>query len=192
VTTLLTPHFSLEELGGVGPIAPEHRINLGRLAVLLEAFRSATGGVPYTVTSAYRAPERNELVGGVPHSQHLDGSAADILPKGLSHREFHSRVLNAESRGKIPDYGQLIYYPFSLVGASWGHIHISLANRDKRRQKLVRVNEKSTEYAGVKYVPVSADILGRFPTPGSSTVILAALIAGAAVLSWLSSSPRHS
>lgn len=37
-------------------------------------------GKPILVTSGYRCKKLNELVGGVENSQHLTGSAADIVP----------------------------------------------------------------------------------------------------------------
>lgn len=177
MTTLLTPHFSLEELGGVGPIPSAHRANLGRLAVLLEAFRKALG-VPLQVTNGYDAPTVADPPGRVPNSQHKDGSAADVIPRGLTQLEAHRRIAAAEARGEIPDYGQLIFYPFKLAGAGSGHLHISLANRDKRRQQLVRLNETAADSAGQKYTTLGAAILARFPGAGSTAaLVVVALIA---------------
>ena len=41
-------------------------------------------GVPIYVSSAYRCPEHNAAVGGVPNSQHVDGTAVDIYTDSLS------------------------------------------------------------------------------------------------------------
>jgi uncharacterized protein YcbK (DUF882 family) len=49
-----------------------------RLLRMLEALREEAG-IPLTVTSGYRCPAHNRLVGGVPRSLHVDGCAADIL-----------------------------------------------------------------------------------------------------------------
>lgn len=43
----------------------------------LEAFRAAVGQ-PVLIDSAYRCPEHNAAVGGVPNSQHVLGEAADV------------------------------------------------------------------------------------------------------------------
>ena len=43
----------------------------------LDQFREAVGK-PVIVDDAYRCPVHNAQVGGVPHSQHLEGNAADI------------------------------------------------------------------------------------------------------------------
>ena len=41
-------------------------------------------GEPIHITCMYRCPEHNSEVGGVPDSQHIDGTAADIWCEGLS------------------------------------------------------------------------------------------------------------
>ena len=59
----------------------------------MEAYRrleEMTGG-PLRVNSAYRSPEHNAKVGGVKHSQHMDGNAFDF---GVSH-------LNQAERGQL-------------------------------------------------------------------------------------------
>lgn len=48
------------------------------LITLLENIRSASGGA-VTLNSAYRSPEHNKAVGGVSNSQHVKGTAADIV-----------------------------------------------------------------------------------------------------------------
>lgn len=39
---------------------------------------------PVTIVSGYRTPAYNKKVGGVTHSQHMKGTAADIIVKGIS------------------------------------------------------------------------------------------------------------
>lgn len=48
------------------------------LVTLLENIREAAGGKVITINSGYRSPEHNKAVGGVPNSQHVKGTAADI------------------------------------------------------------------------------------------------------------------
>lgn len=138
---LLSAHFSEEELRGVG--APvDVRANLSRLArELLEPLRAVLG-VPIRVTSGYRSPERNEAVGGSDTSQHMDGTAADLSPVGLSLQETARRILAAEAAGTMPRYGQLIFYPYTT-----GHLHISLPTRGKVGEKLVKLGGESGGYA---------------------------------------------
>lgn len=53
-----------------------------RLIDVLDKIRERLG-VPITVNSGYRCPEHNEEVGGVPNSQHVEGTAADITYDGI-------------------------------------------------------------------------------------------------------------
>lgn len=49
------------------------------LVKLLENIREAAGGKAVTINSGYRSPEHNKAVGGVSNSQHVKGTAADIV-----------------------------------------------------------------------------------------------------------------
>ena len=49
------------------------------LVTLLENIREAAGGKAVTINSGYRSPEHNKAVGGVSNSQHVKGTAADIV-----------------------------------------------------------------------------------------------------------------
>jgi zinc D-Ala-D-Ala carboxypeptidase len=155
----LSAHFTEEELRGVG--APvDVRANLSTLArMLLEPLRAMLG-VPIRVTSGYRPPDRNAAVGGSETSQHMDGTAADISPVGLSLAEVARRIDAAERAGVMPPYGQLIYYPYTT-----GHVHISLATRGKRGEKLVKLGGESGGYAKFS--------LGTFPadSPSAQTAL---------------------
>jgi uncharacterized protein YcbK (DUF882 family) len=44
-------------------------------------------GRPVTINSAYRTPTHNKKEGGATHSQHLYGTAADIVVTGISPNE---------------------------------------------------------------------------------------------------------
>lgn len=52
------------------------------LVTLLENIREAAGGKAITINSGYRSPEHNAAVGGVSNSQHVKGTAADIVVEG--------------------------------------------------------------------------------------------------------------
>lgn len=52
------------------------------LVTLLENIREAAGGKAVTINSGYRSPEHNAAVGGVSNSQHVKGTAADIVVEG--------------------------------------------------------------------------------------------------------------
>src|SRR5437867_10669758 len=85
---MLSKHFSLEELtasevaarAGIDNTPPAEAIrNLVRLAEGLELVRAALGNNAVHVTSGYRSPRLNQMVGGSRHSMHMQGLAADIL-----------------------------------------------------------------------------------------------------------------
>lgn len=60
-----------------------------RLLALLEQLRADCGGLPLHINSGYRCPVHNQNVGGVPNSQHVHGTAADVaVPAGLSFDQF--------------------------------------------------------------------------------------------------------
>lgn len=49
------------------------------LVKLLENIREAAGGKAVTINSGYRSPEHNKAADGVSNSQHVKGTAADIV-----------------------------------------------------------------------------------------------------------------
>src|SRR2546422_5039200 len=102
---MLSAHFSLEELtasevaarAGIDntPSAEVVR-NLVRLAEGLEIVRVALGNHPIHVSSGYRSPKLNQLVGGSKNCMHIQGLPADILwPAAGSPLE--SRRANAQA-----------------------------------------------------------------------------------------------
>ena len=110
--------FACRCCGELPPFARENTEALVRqvLDPLRECF-----GRPIYVSSGYRCPRHNREVGGVTHSQHVKGEAADI-------RCTDNRLLERliENQGK---YDQLIIYPTFL--------HVSWRRSGKnRRQKL--------------------------------------------------------
>ena len=95
--TRLAPHFQVKEFAcGDGSdavmVAP-------RLVMVLQSIRDHFGAA-VSINSGYRTPQYNEKVGGVDHSQHCYGTAADITVKGVS-------VANvaAYARKIMPDWG---------------------------------------------------------------------------------------
>ena len=52
------------------------------LVTLLENIREAAGGKAVSINSGYRSPAHNAAVGGVSNSQHVKGTAADIVVEG--------------------------------------------------------------------------------------------------------------
>jgi hypothetical protein len=76
----------------------------------------------FTVTSARRTREENDLAGGAPNSQHLVGEAIDIKPYGSTTYDLLlTYIQNYSQYSHVFD--QLILYPT--------FIHISFGDRDR-------------------------------------------------------------
>lgn len=86
----LTTNFHLSEFlcpGAEKVISAPVIENLRKLANKLEEARKLLGNRPITITSGYRTPAHNKAVGGASKSQHLYGTAADIVVSGLKASE---------------------------------------------------------------------------------------------------------
>ena len=135
--TYLTPHFTLEELyasetadrHGIDNTPPEDiRDNLRLLALALEEVRTLLGGKPIHVTSAYRSPEVNRLVGSKPTSDHVLGLAADFVCPSFGHPDYVVRAIMASP---IP-YKQVI-----REFDRWTHFAIPKKGEEAKKQALI-------------------------------------------------------
>lgn len=126
----LTENFTLEELthsdtavakGIKNEPGDRAKENLKTLCVrLLQPLRDAYGE-PFYINSGYRCLKLNELVGGVPSSQHTVGQAADI-------RVNEPRKLLTELLKSRLEFDQAILYPTFL--------HLSYNSANNRKQVL--------------------------------------------------------
>ncbi|MGM9760829.1 MAG: D-Ala-D-Ala carboxypeptidase family metallohydrolase [Parabacteroides sp.] len=135
--THLTPHFRLSEFtrsqtaeqAGIDNRIPEslipHLVTL--CEQVLEPLRQHAGK-PIVISSGYRCPRLNALVGGVPHSQHLTGEAADLhLPSLTEGREWFRWIA---TRGS---FDQLLWERKGTT--RW--IHVSCRSDPKKNRKEV-------------------------------------------------------
>ncbi len=83
-------------------------------------YLSGVLGSPVTLTSGYRSPQHNALVGGVPNSAHLTGQAYDFVPKGISTKDAADRLAKSG-------------IPFDQVIDENDHVHISFAPTNRRQ-----------------------------------------------------------
>ena len=91
------------------------------IANVLDPLRRAWGA-PIIVTSGYRCPRLNKIVGGVPHSQHVLGQAADIRTVDGTPAE-NRRLFQLVKELKLP-FDQLIdEYNYAWVHVSYGPRH---------------------------------------------------------------------
>jgi zinc D-Ala-D-Ala carboxypeptidase len=140
----LSEHFTLDELTHT-----DHRefdnvpneselANLKRLAAFLETVKSAIGGKPIIVNSAFRCKEVNDAVGSSDKSQHRVGCAADIRVPQMSPDEVVKAIIAAG-------------LPFDQVIREfdrWTHVSIpNTADAKPRGQKLIIDKTGTRPYA---------------------------------------------
>jgi len=136
----LTEHFTLEELTTTDhrefdntPNDAE-RANLVRLAGLLEQVKTALGGKPIMVNSAFRSKQVNDAVGSKDTSQHRIGCAADIRVPGVT----PDQVVKAVIAAKLP-FDQLI-----REFDRWTHISIPNDPNGKPRGQVLIIDKAGT------------------------------------------------
>lgn len=137
----LSEHFTLAEMvfsreaaiHRIDNTPPPHVVkNLVKTCLVAEELRAILGGLPWSVSSGYRCPKLNLLVGGKPTSAHLDGSAMDFncFAFGPPERVFSylKSVLQKEKKKLLFD--QLI------IENTWVHLGVFNRNGFQRRQFL--------------------------------------------------------
>jgi zinc D-Ala-D-Ala carboxypeptidase len=140
----LTEHFTLEELTHT-----DHREfdnepneaeleNIKRLAAFLEEVKTALGGRPIMVNSAFRSKQVNDAVGSKDTSQHRIGCAADIRVPGVTPDEVVKTIIAAG----LP-YDQVI-----REFDRWTHVSIpNEPARAPRKQALIIDKQGTRLYA---------------------------------------------
>ena len=135
---MLSPHFSLEELTASDTAArkgidntppPDARAALVRTAIGLETVRALLG-VPLLVSSGYRCPALNKLVGGQPASQHMRGEAADFTAPQFGPPEAIVK--------RLDDYR--VFDQLILEFGRWVHVSFT----DKPRREVLVIDAKGT------------------------------------------------
>jgi len=136
----LTPHFTLEELTITdhrefkNEPNPSEIANLHRLAALLEQVKTALGGKPVIVNSAFRSKQVNDAVGSKDTSQHRIGCAADIRVPGIT----PDNVVKAIMAAGLP-YDQLI-----REFDRWTHISITNDPKGNPRGQVLIIDRQGT------------------------------------------------
>ena len=136
----LSPHFTLEEL-----TVTDHRTldnspkqeeisNLQRLAQFLEQVKTALGGKPVMINSAFRSKAINDAVGSSDRSQHRLGCAADIRVPGMTPDEVVKAIIIAG----LP-YDQLI-----REFDRWTHISVTNEETGTPRKQVLIIDKQGT------------------------------------------------
>lgn len=84
---------------------------------------------PVIITSGYRCPQVNRLVGGANNSQHMSGCAADFHIKGGTYLTMRQVFLNIYD---TLEFDQLIYY------RSKNFIHVSYVENGNRHEAFLK------------------------------------------------------
>lgn len=128
----MTPHFTLAELTHT-----DHRqfdnipneaelANIRRLAEFLEQVKTALGGKPIMVNSAFRSKAVNDAVGSKDTSQHRLGCAADFRVPGMTPDQVVKALINLPYDQIIREFDR------------WTHISIpNVAGAAPRKSKLI-------------------------------------------------------
>ncbi len=137
-----TKNFSLDEFTlsqeaarrGIDNTPSPHDIaNLDRLAKeVLQPLRDRINR-PIVITSGYRSPELNFIIGGAPNSAHMEGRAADIHSPGTSSKVLARLAIDLQ-------------LPFDQVineFGRWVHIGIARPGETPRREELTAVRTPS-------------------------------------------------
>lgn len=114
----ITRHFKLDEFHcRDGTEYPDEwlKYRLLPLCQQLELIRSHFGNRPISITSGYRTVTYNRKVGGVQHSQHIQGRAADIKVKGISARRVAGEIRELIRQGILQVTGLGSYHSFTHI-----------------------------------------------------------------------------
>lgn len=118
----IVPHFKWREfIRDVDAIPPKEILqNLVKLAYALERLRSVFINKPIRITSGYRTPAHNALIGGEPNSYHTKGMAVDIVIVGYRPSEI-KKVLDSVWPGGLGTYPTFTHIDIRPYRSRWIH-----------------------------------------------------------------------
>src|ERR1700751_3960075 len=144
----LSAHFSRSELQCrcCGRLQIDSRLLDG-----LEKLR-AQAGAPVVIHAGYRCPEHNAAVGGVPHSEHTLGLAADTALPGVSLQRMYELAL------EVPQFAH------GGIGVyDGGFLHVDVR---EHRARWARV---SGRYVGVEALVREPELMAHAKAPEKSS-----------------------
>jgi zinc D-Ala-D-Ala carboxypeptidase len=143
----ITEHFSMKELthsqtaikNGIPNIPKDPQVvaNLTLLCEkVLEPLREGMK-CPIRISSGYRSPELNKLIGGAKASQHNIGEAVDI-DLDDKNAELFSYIVNNL------DFDQIIWEFGDDKNPNWVHVSYKAAGNRKQLLKALKLNGKTS------------------------------------------------
>lgn len=149
----LSEHFTWDEMtfsdtavrNGIDNTPPEDLLpNIHRMAAFMEQVRYVMGGRSIHVTSWYRSPEVNALIGGSKTSMHMKGLACDlVVPTFGSPLKVAQELANSNL-----DYDQII----SEFGR-WVHIGLAEGHRKQLLTAYRGPDGKTVYVNGLQEIP---------------------------------------
>ena len=122
---ILTKNFNKREFDSKdGAEIPDEVLqNVKELATNLQVLRDELKA-PITINSGYRSPSHNARVGGAKRSQHLLGTASDIVVSGHTPQEVAIVIEELIRKGKMKQgglkaYNSFTHYDIRGVRARW-------------------------------------------------------------------------
>ena len=122
---ILTKNFNKREFDSKdGAEMPDEVLqNVKELATNLQVLREELK-TPITINSGYRSPNHNARVGGAKRSQHLLGTACDIVVSGHTPQEVAFVIEELIRAGKMKQgglkaYNSFTHYDIRGVRARW-------------------------------------------------------------------------
>lgn len=114
----LTAHIHLREVECRCGRCPDTPVDLDHLH-RLEELRADLGGHPMIITSGYRCPTHNAAVGGHPTSEHMDGTATDVVVHGIAPDTVADRAEALGLAGGIGRYDAFTHLDGRLRTSRW-------------------------------------------------------------------------
>ena len=143
---LITENFTLEEFTRSSTATSmgidntpdetqtEHIIEVARI---IQEFRNFYGK-PVRITSGFRCPVLNRMVGGSPTSVHMTGYAVDFTALAPSHKAVFQTEFLRFLMVRKPKFDQVIFEKPDEKGyCSWIHIGLYSPKGEQRRQILI-------------------------------------------------------
>lgn len=137
----ITPNFNLKEFWE-SATANKNKINNIPTLIIINRIKELTKilqdireiiQTPITITSGYRTPLLNKMVGGSPKSSHLSGYAVDMQVKGIKPKELRDIILKYLEDKKL-SFDELIVEKKGKT--SWLHFAYKSINNTQRRKIL--------------------------------------------------------